>query len=99
MIGDSNTVVSAYTLYRHLQKYYSHPSIQTQKKGRRYKLRYKLRRNDNIQTKNDHLEKVLISNDKTVDMFILRALKALFGKVVWKSSQCLGKNIVRSTGY
>ena len=27
MMGESNTVVSAYTLYRHLQQYYSHPSI------------------------------------------------------------------------
>ena len=26
-IGDSNTVVRAYTLYRHLQQYCSHPSI------------------------------------------------------------------------
>ena len=25
-IGESNTVVSAYTLYRHLQQYSSHPS-------------------------------------------------------------------------
>ena len=25
--GESNTVVSAYTLYRHLQQYCSHPSI------------------------------------------------------------------------
>ena len=26
-MGESNTVVSAYTLYRHLQQYCSHPSI------------------------------------------------------------------------
>ena len=26
-MGDSNTVVSAYTMYRHLQQYCSHPSI------------------------------------------------------------------------
>ena len=26
-MGESNTVVSAYTTYRHLQQYYSHPSI------------------------------------------------------------------------
>ena len=26
-MGESNTVVSAYTLYRHLQQYWSHPSI------------------------------------------------------------------------
>ena len=28
-MGDSNTVVSAFTLYRHLQQYCSHPSICT----------------------------------------------------------------------
>ena len=27
LIGESNTVVSAYTMYRHLQQYCSHPSI------------------------------------------------------------------------
>ena len=26
-MGESNTVVNAYTLYRHLQQYCSHPSI------------------------------------------------------------------------
>ena len=26
-MGESNTVVSAYTMYRHLQQYCSHPSI------------------------------------------------------------------------
>ena len=29
-MGESNTVVSAYTLYRHLQQYCSHPSIYVQ---------------------------------------------------------------------
>ena len=28
-MGESNTVVSAYTMYRHLQQYCSHPSIHT----------------------------------------------------------------------
>ena len=28
-MGESNTVVSAYTLYRHLKQYCSHPSIYT----------------------------------------------------------------------
>ena len=27
LMGESNTVVSAYTMYRHLQQYYSHPLI------------------------------------------------------------------------
>ena len=26
-MGERNTIVSAYTLYRHLQKYWSHPSM------------------------------------------------------------------------
>ena len=29
-MGESNTVVSAYTMYRHLQQYCSHPSIYSQ---------------------------------------------------------------------
>ena len=32
-MGESNTVVSAYTLYRHLQQYCSHPSICWQRRS------------------------------------------------------------------
>ena len=35
-MGESNTVVSAYTLYRHLQQYCSHPSNYVLAKGGLY---------------------------------------------------------------
>ena len=42
-MGESNTVVNAYTLYRHLQQYCSHSSIYTEPQKKRGNFNYSIR--------------------------------------------------------